>query len=121
MEEEKRRVRINRLKEMKFQLAYINLFVRVINENIKNDFKDHNEKIKYYATAYNSGFWFNEEKNDNFSLLFWRQSKAYKLRRTLNRKINFGNVLSHTPDTLVKKKKIYWYNFWLHKKKKRKK
>jgi hypothetical protein len=56
-EKERRRERLTRLKSLSWQLAYANCFVSVMNLKYKDKlFTNPEEKIKFYACAYNSGF-----------------------------------------------------------------
>lgn len=56
-DKEKRETRLNRLSELEWQLKYLALFIDVVKiktQGIK--FKTPEEKLRYWATLYNSGF-----------------------------------------------------------------
>jgi len=56
-EKEKRQLRVERLKNTKWQLIYLHAFIAVCDERFKKSvYKNKNEKLILYATAYNSGF-----------------------------------------------------------------
>ncbi len=56
-EEQNRRLRISRLKNSVWQLHYLCAFYKLIETKTKNiKFKSDNERIAYYASAYNTGF-----------------------------------------------------------------
>lgn len=49
--------RINRLENLQWQLRYLKVFWQVLDDKYKNTaFKNRDEKIRFYATAYNYGF-----------------------------------------------------------------
>jgi len=55
--------RVNRLNDLKWQVKYLALFLKVMEDKyayIKWDNED--ERLKFYATAYNSGYTLGEEK-----------------------------------------------------------
>lgn len=52
-----REERINRLENLQWQLRYLKVFWQVLEDKCKNIvFKNRDEKIRFYATAYNYGF-----------------------------------------------------------------
>jgi hypothetical protein len=54
---ENRRLRVERLKNMEWQIRYANAFWYICEELFKNEnFNNKEEKIKFYASAYNFGF-----------------------------------------------------------------
>ena len=58
---------IDRLQDINYQFKYLAYFVKIIDTGNEFEFKNENEKVIYYATAYNSGAWYNEENNKIFS------------------------------------------------------
>ncbi|WP_264551733.1 hypothetical protein [Flavobacterium sp. N2038] len=56
-EKEVRKERINRLENFQWQLRYLKVFWHILEHKYKHvKFKNENEKIRFYATAYNYGF-----------------------------------------------------------------
>ncbi|MDI5950216.1 hypothetical protein QLS91_16570 [Flavobacterium sp. LB2P84] len=56
-EKKTRKERINRLENLQWQLRYLKVFWQVLDDKYKNIvFKNRDEKIRFYATAYNYGF-----------------------------------------------------------------
>jgi hypothetical protein len=57
-EQEQRQIRVNRLKSYKWQINYLHAFIAICDERFKYiNFKNINDKLTLYATAYNSGFY----------------------------------------------------------------
>ena len=57
-EKEKRQIRVERLKNNKWQIFYLHAFIAICDKKFNNQlFKNINEKLVLYSTAYNSGFY----------------------------------------------------------------
>jgi hypothetical protein len=52
-----RRERVYRLDELKWQVRYLGLFMRIMNrKHAQTAFADERERLQFYATAYNAGY-----------------------------------------------------------------
>ena len=52
-----RKLRIERLKSLEWQIVYVNCFYSIVNHKFKSvEQKSVNDKIRFYATVYNYGF-----------------------------------------------------------------
>ena len=58
---------IDRLQDIEYQLKYLSYFISIIDNSNKIKFKNEYDKIKYYATAYNAGAWYNQINNEKLS------------------------------------------------------
>ena len=58
---------IDRLQNIDYQLKYLAYFISIINDSNQFKFQNEYDKIKYYATAYNSGAWYNKSNNEKLS------------------------------------------------------
>ena len=58
---------IDRLQDTEYQLKYLSYFISIIDNSNKIKFKNEYDKIKYYATAYNAGAWYNQTNNEKLS------------------------------------------------------
>ena len=67
-DESKRKIIINRLQDLEWQLLYLCYFINLISEKIDFSNISFNEKVKYLATAYNSGSWYNKKVNKKYSI-----------------------------------------------------
>lgn len=57
-DEVQRRARINRLESVEGQLDYLVAFYRIMEQRTRSmTFNSDEEKLRYYATCYNSGYW----------------------------------------------------------------
>ena len=57
-EKQKRRIRLERLNNVEWQINYLHAFIAVCDELFKDiEFKSLSEKLIIYSTAYNSGFY----------------------------------------------------------------
>jgi len=66
--ESKRKIIINRLQDLEWQLLYLCYFINLITEKVDFSNEAFHEKLKYLATAYNSGSWYNEKVNKKYSV-----------------------------------------------------
>ena len=62
-----RKVIIDRLQDIEYQLKYLAYFIAIIDASNENKFENQYDKIKYYATAYNAGAWYNKTNNEKLS------------------------------------------------------
>lgn len=68
-----RQARIARLKTLKWQLIYANCLLDIVDDKFKNEiFSDEQQKILFYATAYNHGF-----VNTAENIRKWEQVKTF--------------------------------------------
>tara|TARA_B100000029_G_scaffold86112_1_gene76428 strand:+ start:1840 stop:2544 length:705 start_codon:yes stop_codon:yes gene_type:complete len=65
--EEVRSIIVDRLQSVTYQLKYLAYFISLINSSYNIQFKNNYEKIRYYATAYNGGAWYNQNNNNKIS------------------------------------------------------
>jgi len=65
--EDVRRIIIDRLQDIDYQLKYLAYFINIIDTSNEIKFKNNYDKIKYYATAYNAGSWYNQNNNQELS------------------------------------------------------
>ena len=79
-EEQKRKERVRRLKNTEWELNYLSAFIAVCDEKYKNEhFENEEEKVIFYSTAYNSGFYNSAEKIKSYSKLkFYPYGTKYK-------------------------------------------
>ena len=71
--EKVRTIRINRLTQIAWQLRYAHVYWLVAKDKFKHRyFKDVKERIRFFATAYNYGFYRDECEIEN-----WQQKKAF--------------------------------------------
>ena len=57
-DKEKRKIRLERLKNNKWQIIYLHAFISICDNRFKDtNYKNENDKLTIYATAYNSGFY----------------------------------------------------------------
>ena len=62
-EKQKRETRLMRLSETEWQLKYLLAFIDVVKKKTKNiKFQNSEEKLRYWATLYNSGFYLSPDK-----------------------------------------------------------
>lgn len=66
--ESKRKIIINRLQDLEWQLLYLCYFINLITEKVDFSNDAFHEKLKYLATAYNSGSWYNKKVNKKYSV-----------------------------------------------------
>jgi hypothetical protein len=79
-EEQKRKERVCRLKNTEWGLNYLSAFIAVCDKKYKNEyFENEDEKVIFYSTAYNSGFYNTPEKIRSYSKLkFYPYGAKYK-------------------------------------------
>ena len=65
--EDIRRIIIDRLQDVEYQLKYLAYFINIIDTSNEFEFKNNYDKIIYYATAYNAGSWYNQDNNQKLS------------------------------------------------------
>ena len=65
--EDIRRIIIDRLQNLDYQLKYLAYFINIIDTSNEVKFENNYDKITYYATAYNAGSWYNEDNNQKLS------------------------------------------------------
>jgi len=65
--EDVRRIIIDRLQNINYQLKYLAYFINIIDTSNEVQFKNDYDKIIYYATAYNAGSWYNKDNNQKLS------------------------------------------------------
>jgi len=58
---------IDRLQDINYQLKYLAYFINIIDTSNEILFKNDYDKIRYYATAYNAGSWYNQDNNQKLS------------------------------------------------------
>ena len=62
-ESEQRKLRLKRLKNTLWEIEYLSAFVAICNKKFEDvKFKSTEEKLIFYSTAYNSGFYYTPEK-----------------------------------------------------------
>ena len=62
-DEDQRKMRVKNLKDLKFQLYYLNAFCTYCKKKFQtSDNSDLKEMVKLFSTAYNSGFYHSKEK-----------------------------------------------------------
>lgn len=65
--------RVTRLKTLKWQLIYANCLLNIVDDKFKNEtFSDEEQKVLFYATAYNHGFNYSTE-----NIKKWQLVKAF--------------------------------------------
>ena len=78
--------RLERLSSLKWQFKYLSAFCAIVQLRFKNEsFESNEDKLKFYATAYNSGF------NQSLYHLKKMQQKKFFPRISLN-KFNYADV-----------------------------
>lgn len=79
-DKEKRETRLKRLKTLEWQLKYLEVFIEVAKLKTKGiKFKNNEEKLRYWATLYNSGFNLSKEKVKQYQnkKFFPRSTKSF--------------------------------------------
>lgn len=61
-ESEVREERVKRLETWSWQLRYLACFITIMKERFPISFANEDEKVRFYATAYNCGYWKSEEE-----------------------------------------------------------
>jgi hypothetical protein len=88
---EERKVRIERLKSVKWQLIYLSCFVEIMNYRFKDlQWKTQNEKLIFYATAYNHSFAANRA-----DILKWINIKTFPYGLNSINLFSYSEVANH--------------------------
>ena len=97
---EKRETRLERLASLEWQLKYLQVFIDVVKIKTRNlKFKSAEEKLKYWATLYNSGFHSNQQRVASM------QKKNYFPRGS--KKFNYSDVALEFYTELSKKRSLF--------------
>jgi len=84
-----RELRINRLKNDSLQFVYLKAFCEIMQRRFANyEWKSQEEKIKFFATAYNCGL-----KADYPTIIIWSEKIYYPYGKySINNSSNYGDI-----------------------------
>lgn len=95
-----RTTRLKRLGKLEWQLKYLEVFIEVVKQKTKKlKFKNNREKLRYWATLYNSGF------NSSPERVAAMQKKTYFPHSS--KKFNYADVAEEFYNTLSQKRNIF--------------
>lgn len=78
-EKESRKYRLEQLNVINNQFEYLCIYFKIMENKYSNDFSTNNERIKFFAAAYNYGF--NQKKED---IIKWMSVKGFPYGRRFN-------------------------------------